>query len=99
MRLTAESVIKSFCIKHPESSEVMRAWLKVFKSCTAVDLNELKQTFGSADYVPKGFTVFNVGGNEYRIVLAVHYNVQRAYVRFIGTHTEYNSWTKKNRGN
>lgn len=97
MRITAETNIKEFCNKHPESKEVMLAWLKVFKSCAAADLNELKQTFGSSDYVPKGFTVFNVGGNEYRIVLAIHYNVQRAYIRFIGTHTEYNSWTKKNR--
>ncbi|RJG11227.1 type II toxin-antitoxin system HigB family toxin [Massilia cavernae] len=46
---------------------------------------------------PPKYTVFNVGGNEYRVVLHIHYNTQRAFVRFVGAHAEYNSWTKRNR--
>lgn len=89
MRLTAETALIQFSAKHPESQRVVHAWYKVFKSCAAKDFNELKQTFATADYVPPKYTVFNVGGNEYRIVLHIHYNTQRAFVRFIGAHTEY----------
>jgi mRNA interferase HigB len=97
MRLTAESTLIQFWAKHPESQQSIQAWYKTFKSCTATDLNALKLTFGAADYVPPKYTVFNVGGNEYRIVLNIHYNTQRAFVRFVGTHSEYNDWTKRNR--
>jgi mRNA interferase HigB len=97
MRLIAESTLIKFSDKHPESQQVIQAWYKVFKSCSAADFNELKLTFNSADYVPPKYTVFNVSGNEYRIILNIHYNAQRAFVRFVGTHAEYKSWTTKNR--
>ena len=97
MRLIAESALIQFWNKHPESQQVIQAWYKIFKSCSAENFNELKSTFQTADYVPPKYTVFNVSGNEYRIILNIHYNAQRAYVRFVGTHAEYNAWTKRNR--
>jgi len=45
--------------------------------------------FRTADIVPNGRIVFNIGGNKYRLVVAVHYRGKRLYVRFIGTHKEY----------
>ncbi|RJG11228.1 type II toxin-antitoxin system HigB family toxin [Massilia cavernae] len=53
MRLTAETALTQFWSKHPESQRVLQAWYKVFKSCAATDLNELKKTFATADYVPR----------------------------------------------
>jgi mRNA interferase HigB len=97
MRLIAESTLVQFWTKHPEAQQTLQAWYKTFKSCSAHDFNSLKLTFGAADYVPPKYTVFNVGGNEFRIVLNIHYNAQRAFVRFVGTHAEYNGWTKRNR--
>lgn len=49
----------------------------------------MKQMFGSADILRNGRVVFDIGGNKYRLVAAVHYRGQRIYVRFIGTHKEY----------
>ena len=97
MRLIAESTLREFWDKHPESKSKLSAWFKLFKACSAQDFNELKQTFPSADYVPKRYTVFDIGGNAYRVVLHVHYNRQKAYVRLVGTHAEYDEWTEKNR--
>ncbi len=45
--------------------------------------------FGSADILRNGRVVFDIGGNKYRLVTAIHYRGQRIYVRFIGTHKEY----------
>ena len=53
-----------------------------------VDFNELKATFASADYV-NGLTVFNVGGNKYRLIAAIHYNRRKVFVRAVLTHPEY----------
>ena len=54
------------------------------------------QTFNTADYVD-GFTIFDVGGNRYRIAAVIHYDKQRIYVRAVMTHAEYdrNNWRKK----
>jgi len=52
---------------------------------------DVKATFRSADIIPNGRVVFNIGGNKYRLVAAIHYRGKRAYVRFIGTHREYDN--------
>jgi len=56
----------------------------------------LRETFGFADYVD-GYTLFDVGGNKYRIAVVIHYDKQRMYIRQVMTHTEYdrNDWRKK----
>ncbi|MBI4985451.1 MAG: type II toxin-antitoxin system HigB family toxin, partial [Rhodocyclales bacterium] len=55
----------------------------------------LRQTFGAADYVD-GYTIFDVGGNRYRIAAVIHYDKQRLYLRQVMTHAEYdrNAWRK-----
>ena len=68
------------------------------KACTAKNFNELKRTFTSADYVPKKYTVFDIGGNDYRIVTVISYDAQKVYLRLVGTHSEYDKSTKENRG-
>jgi len=56
----------------------------------------LRRTFGSADYVD-GYTLFDVGGNKYRIATVIHYDKQQLYVRQVMTHAEYdrNDWRRK----
>jgi len=55
---------------------------------TATNTNELKKIFNSVDAV-EGYTVFNIGGNNYRLITAIHYNTQLCYIRAIWTHAEY----------
>jgi mRNA interferase HigB len=50
---------------------------------------DVKRMFRSADILPCGRVIFNIGGNKYRLVAAVHYRGKRVYIRFIGTHAEY----------
>jgi len=49
---------------------------------------DIRRSFGSADKVGK-FTVFDIGGNKYRLIAAIHYNRKKAYIRHVLTHTEY----------
>lgn len=52
------------------------------------NINELKKMFNSVDYV-NGYTIFDIGGNNYRLITAIHYNSQYCYIREIWTHAEY----------
>jgi mRNA interferase HigB len=96
MQVTLKKKLLDFVKKHPESKRLL-AWLKVMEACDAQDFTELKQTFSTADYVPKKYTVFDVGGNNYRIVAVVFYDNQTVYLDFVGTHSDYDKWSKENR--
>lgn len=74
----------------------MEDWFRKARQLKAPSFPVLCQTFGSADYVD-GITIFDVGGNRYRIVAVIHYDKQRLYVRQVMTHAEYdrNDWRNK----
>lgn len=96
MRVISKKPLRDFWEIHPESKPVLDAWFKTASRVRVNSFAELRQTFASADYVD-GITVFNVGGNRYRIAGVVHYDKQRLYVRQVMTHSEYdrNDWRRK----
>lgn len=70
------------------------------KNTKTMSISELRKVFNSVDAV-YGYTIFNIGGNNYRLITAVHYNTQYCYIREIWTHAEYNkrgNQTKLERG-
>lgn len=97
MRVISKQALIAFGTKYPDADAPMMAWHKTALQCKAVSFPDLKQTFSSADYVD-GFTIFDVGGNKYRIISVIHFDKQKIFVREVLTHKEYDSWTKKNRG-
>ncbi|MFM9968877.1 MAG: type II toxin-antitoxin system HigB family toxin [Burkholderiales bacterium] len=88
--------LREFWELHPESKSILEDWFGRATKCQAETFPALGQTFNAADYVD-GFTIFDIGGNRYRIVAAIHYDKQRLYVRGVMTHAEYdkNKWRKK----
>ena len=98
MRIISKAALVDFWTIHPEAKEKLEAWYRACLACNARNLSELKQTFQTADYVPKQFTIFDVGGNAYRIVTAIHYDKQKLFIREVLTHARYDKWTKQNRG-
>lgn len=73
----------------------MNRWHAIIRKTDYASLAELKVTFPTADLVEK-FTVFNIGGNKYRLIVAIHYNRKKVYIRHVLTHAEYvrNDWRK-----
>lgn len=67
---------------------MLEDWYYKARRVSAAHFAELKRTFGSADYVD-GLTIFDVGGNHYRLVAIIHYDKQRIYVRRVMMHSEY----------
>ena len=64
-------------------------WVSVVKAADWSKPTDIKDMFRSADILANDRVVFNIGGNKYRLVVAVHYRGQRVYIRFVGTHAEY----------
>jgi mRNA interferase HigB len=95
----SERALREFANKHADAKTPLGAWLKLAEHGTFQNLAELKKTFRGVDMVPvkqRDFYVFNIGGNKYRLVAAVHFNTQQLFIRHILTHAEYSTerWKK-----
>ena len=96
MHVIAKPVLVEFWIKHPDAENALQAWYRTMEGEIFVDFNDLRATFASADYVA-GLTVFNIGGNKYRLIAAIHYNRRKVFIRSLLTHAEYDlgQWKRR----
>ena len=88
MRIISKKALRDFWILHPEAESPLQNWFEVVSGAAFGSFHDIRKTLPSADWV-QGLVVFNVGGNNYRLVAAVHFNTQRVYVRQVLTHAEY----------
>jgi mRNA interferase HigB len=93
MHVISERALREFWQKHTDAKGPLRAWLGLTEKAHWQNLTDVRKTFSTADPV-KGFTVFNIKGNEYRLVAAIHYNRQKLFIRYVFTHKEYDRWSK-----
>ena len=92
MHVISQKALREFWTIHPQARGPLRAWLKVVKNVRWESFSEVRAVYASADQVGK-FTVFNVGGNRYRLIAVIHFNRGKLYVRHVLTHAEYNAGT------
>lgn len=88
MRIISKKKIRDYSKDNAQAEIPLVEWYFTMRECQAKNLNELKNIFNSVDYV-YGYTVFNIGGNNYRLITAIHYNTLHCYIRTIWTHAEY----------
>ena len=96
MHVIAKPVLVEFWIKHPDAENALQAWYRTMEGEIFADFNDLRATFASADYV-EGLTVFNIGGNKYRLIAAIHYNRRKVFIRSLLTYAEYDldQWKRR----
>lgn len=97
MRVISRKVLTEFIDRHPAASSSLLAWYRLAVKCQADDLTGLRKTFNTVDYVPAQYYVFDVGGNNFRVIAAIHFNRQMLFVRHVLTHKQYDQWTEANR--
>ena len=89
MRIISKAATAEFTAKRPIAVEPLMHWYRVAKRAAWKNITEVRLDFPHAD--PVGiFTVFNIGGNKYRLVTVIKYRWQVVYIREILTHEEYN---------
>jgi mRNA interferase HigB len=91
MRIIAVSTVRDFWRRpgRRDAEQPLRAWVHIVRAADWSKPADVKEMFRSADIVGNDRVIFNIGGNKYRLVAAVHYRGKRVYVRFIGTHKDY----------
>ena len=89
MRIVTFKRILEFSDQHPKAKSAIEDWYH--KTCRAEwnDLNDIRKSFGSTDYVGNSRFVFNIKGNNFRLVAIVIFASKKVYIRFIGSHREY----------
>ena len=89
MRIIAKKALKEYWEKEPAERAGLQAWHAEAKNAPWSTPADVKASYGSASILKDGRVVFNVGGNKYRLVVWINYEFFTIYVRFVGTHKEY----------
>jgi|SRR6266496_2841161 len=89
MVVIAKKAINEFIEKYPGSANVMLEWYLKTKESDWSNFADIKKVFGAADSVGSGLYVFNIGGNKYRLIARIIFGARTVFIRFIGTHKEY----------
>lgn len=89
MRIVTFLRIKEFAETHSDADIALRDWYKKTQNCEWKSFSDVKETFNSADYVGNSRFVFNIKGNNYRLIAIIIFASQKVYIRFIGTHKDY----------
>ncbi|MCG3142432.1 MAG: mRNA interferase toxin HigB [Anaerolineae bacterium] len=88
MHIITRKRIHEFSSKHPDANNPLTHWYKEVKRRRFANFAQVRQVFPSADLVGS-LIVFNIGGNKYRLICAIHFNRDLVYIRAILTHQEY----------
>lgn len=89
MRVIKRAPLDEFARKHSQAKKPLESWLKIAKEENWNNFTEVKNHFGTADFVGDNRIVFNIGGNKYRLVVHANFRTKTFFVKFIGTHKEY----------
>lgn len=89
MRVIARRRLREFWTRHPDSEQPLLAWFREAKHADWRRPADITADNRNASILPGDRVVFNIKGNEYRLVVALRYDRRAIYVRFVGTHTEY----------
>lgn len=97
MRITKKSTLKLFWEKnaYKDSEKPLKAWHDEVKKAEWENYNELKTDFPDASIVGNDRVVFNIKGNQYRLIVKIDFKFKRIFIRFIGTHKQYNKVNAK----
>ena len=91
MRVIAVSVLRTFWVKHLSAREPLSAWVAVVAQAQWSQPADVKAQYQNASILKNRRVVFNIKGNDYRLIVAVAYSLGIVYVKFIGTHRQYDA--------
>lgn len=91
MRIIAISQLKRFWEKHPDSEQPFLAWIDEARIAEWKTPADIKANFAAASILKSRRVVFNIKGNDFRLVVAVAYRFGAVYIKFVGTHKQYDA--------
>jgi mRNA interferase HigB len=88
MHIISRKALKEFWEQHPDSESSLSRWFKIIDKSDFTNFADLRKTFPTADMVGN-LIVFNIGGNKYRLIVSIHFDRSKVYIRHVLTHAEY----------
>jgi len=89
VRVIAITALRNFWERHPASEQPLKAWYDEARHAAWTTPQDIRNQYAHASFVGNNRVVFNIKGNDYRLIIAVAYRFQAIYIKFIGTHAEY----------
>jgi mRNA interferase HigB len=89
MRIIARRTLREFWKCHPDSEQPLKAWFAEAQAADWRNSHGIKRRYRHASFVGDNRVIFNIGGNKYRLVTRVNYDYRIVYIKFVGTHAEY----------
>jgi mRNA interferase HigB len=89
LRVIAKKILRDFWTKHPDSEQQLKSWYKEAEEALWKNPNEIKREYPSASVLEDNRIVFNIKRNKYRLIIRINYHYQMIWIRFIGTHAQY----------
>jgi mRNA interferase HigB len=89
MRIISRKWLVEFWQIHPDAEQPLRAWYVEAKKASWRSPTEIKSTYRNASLLANNRVVFNIKGNDYRLIVIIEYKQNKIFIRFIGTHQEY----------
>jgi len=96
MRIYSKKTLDEFGKTHADVANVLQGWYRVAKSAKWQNIQDVKQSCSASADAAGGFTVFNIKGNKYRLIVSIDYERQIINIKYILTHAEYDSGRWKN---
>jgi mRNA interferase HigB len=84
-----KSTLISFWKKHHQAKIPLQTWYKIVENVNWKTINDVKKIYGSADQIGNNRVVFNIKGNDFRLVVAFNFSRGWVFIKFVGTHKEY----------
>lgn len=88
-RVIAKSTLREFWEIHADAEQYLKTWYDTVKKANWLSPNDIKQTYINASILKNGRVVFNIKSNSYRLIAKFNYEKQWVFIRFIGTHADY----------
>jgi mRNA interferase HigB len=89
VRIISRKTLREFWIKHNDCEEQLKSWHRETEKSNWNNPNELKREYPSASILENNRVVFNIKGNNYRLIVKINYDYKIIWIRFLGTHSEY----------
>ena len=89
VRIIAVATLRAFWQRHPDAEQPLKTWFAEVTKAGWTQPSDIKAYYRSASVLKSRRVVFNIKGNEYRLIVAIAYRLQIVYVKFIGTHADY----------
>lgn len=95
MRIIAISTLRNYWLKHKSAEQSLKAWIQEAENSTWKNSAELKTKYRNASILTSKRTVFNIKGNEYRLIVDIEYRLKIIFIVWIGTHSQYDKINAK----